>query len=209
MGPRFTVIAILTVIVLIAYDKYYPFNESSNNSSNTGQAGVTIKDSKSEGKALIGGDFVLVDQNGKEFSSDKLNGKTSLIYFGFTNCPMICPTALNNMSLVMNELGEDSVNYTPVFITTDPERDTAESLKSYMSSFHLSFVGLTGSEEQLKVAYDDYKVYAKKVELDGEDGYDMNHSSIIYVMNENGEYVSHFNHETAPEKILAKLRSLK
>jgi protein SCO1/2 len=197
MRNSITIIVILVICGLIIYDV------STKNSFDN--KGTVVK---STGNANIGGDFILTDHKGNEFSSELLKGKTSIIYFGFTNCPMICPTALNNMSLAMKELGEDAKKITPVFITTDPERDTSEAIADYISNFDSSFIGLTGTKEQLEKAYDAYKVYAKKVELDGEDGYDMNHSSIIYIMNTDGEYVSHFTHQSPPEAVVKKLREI-
>jgi protein SCO1/2 len=203
MSSKLKLIVIAAIIGLIIIN-VYTTTEQNNGSS----IAVVSKDNeKSSGKAAIGGDFELTDQNGQPFSSDKLNGKISMIYFGFTNCPMICPTALNTMSIVMNELGDKASKFQPVFITTDPERDTTEKLKDYLASFHPSFIGLTGTKEQLAKAYEGYKVYAKKVDT-GTENYDMNHSSIIYVMNENGEYVKHFTHQSDPKDILSKISGL-
>jgi len=212
MNNRTKIFLIIVSLIVIIYN-VFGFDTPNKKGSaevvtSEGGAGVVTKaESKVSGKALIGGSFNLIDQNGNEFSSEKLKGKKSIIYFGFTNCPMICPTALSSMTLVMNELGEKSKNFQPVFITTDPERDTAERLKEYLAAFHPSTMGLTGSKESLDEAYRGYKVYAKKVDT-GTENYDMAHSSLIYIMDENGEYVSHFSHESKVEDIVKKLNNL-
>ena len=164
---------------------------------------TSVEEKETTGKALIGGKFKLTDMNGKVFSSKKLIGKSSIVYFGFTNCPMVCPTAMNTLTLVINKLGNKADDFNFVFITTDPERDTPERLKEYFANFSDKIIGLTGTKKQLQKAYDGYKVYAEKIaNKDGSENYDMNHSSIIYVMDKNGEYFKHFNHESSVDEIL-------
>jgi protein SCO1/2 len=152
---------------------------------------------------LIGGEYELTDQNGNRVKSESFLGKKQIVFFGFTNCPMICPTAVNNVSLVMEELHDVAASYTPIFITVDPERDTPERLKDYFANMHKSFVALTGTAEEIEAAKKAFKVYAEKTES----GDDINHSSIIYILDENGAYMTHFSHETSVEKMAKKLRS--
>lgn len=201
------VIIVLSILVLAYYNHMIIDGKEFGEQPKDSGVAETTDSSESSGKALIGGEFELTDQNGEKFGSNDLEGKTSLIYFGFTHCPMICPTALSTITLVMDEIDPEAENYRPVFITTDPERDSVERMSEYLESFHPATVGLTGTKEQLEEAYKGYKVYAKKVDT-GTENYDMNHSSIIYVMDENGEYVAHFNHESKVEDIVAKLNSL-
>ncbi len=181
--------------------------------STTGLAKVSedvaeTKDGETTGEALIGGEFELTDQNGNKFTQENLKGKYSVVYFGFTHCPMICPTALSTISLSLDKLGDKASNFLPVLITTDPERDTQARLKEFLANFNSSIVGLTGSKEQLDKAYKAYKVYAEKSGETKDGGYDMNHSSIIYIMDKEGKYLSHFIHETPADEIVKKLEGL-
>ena len=158
--------------------------------------------------AKIGGPFQLVDaRSGKTVTDQDYKGKWLLVYFGYTHCPDACPTALNDLSLALDKLGEKRQAMAPVFITIDPDRDTADVMKDYVASFAPDIVGLTGTTEQIGQAEKAYRVYAAKHPTkDG--GYDMDHSSIIYVMDPSGRFVTNFTHETDPEQMAAKLMSL-
>lgn len=158
--------------------------------------------------AKIGGPFELVDaQSGKTVTDQDYKGKWLLIYFGYTHCPDACPTALNDLSLALDKLGDKRRDMAPLFITIDPDRDTADVMKDYAASFAPDIVGLTGSAEQIAKAEKEYRVYAAKHPTkDG--GYDMDHSSIIYVMDPSGRFVTNFTHETDPDQMAAKLMSL-
>src|SRR5579863_901271 len=132
--------------------------------------------------SAIGGPCHLVDQNGKPFTDADLKGKWHLVFFGYTHCPDICPTTLNELSLAFDKLTtEQRANVGVVFISVDPERDTPKILKSYLESFDAPVVGLTGSAAEVKQAAQDYRVYYAKHPLPGGD-YEMDHSALIYVM---------------------------
>jgi protein SCO1/2 len=155
----------------------------------------------------IGGPFQLVDQNGKTVTEADLKGKWSLIYFGYTHCPDACPTALNDISIALSELGPKRAAVRPVFITVDPERDTPETLKAYVTSFDAPILALTGTAEQVAKAAKNYRVYyAKHPEAGGD--YSMDHSSVIYVMDPEGRFTASFTHESAPEQISERLKKL-
>ena len=156
----------------------------------------------------IGGPFELVDAGtGKTVTDQSYKGKWLLIYFGYTHCPDACPTALNDLSLALDKLGDKRRDMAPLFITIDPDRDTADVMKDYAASFAPDIVGLTGSAEQITKAETEFRVYAAKHPTkDG--GYDMDHSSIIYVMDPTGRFVTNFTHETDPDQMAAKLMSL-
>lgn len=156
----------------------------------------------------IGGPFQLVDtRDGKTVTDQNFKGKWLLVYFGYTHCPDACPTALNDLSLALDKLGDKRQAMAPLFITIDPERDTADVMKDYVASFAPDIVGLTGSTDQIGQAEKEYRVYAAKHPTkDG--GYDMDHSSIIYVMDPSGRFVTNFTHETDPDQMAAKLMSL-
>jgi protein SCO1/2 len=158
--------------------------------------------------AKIGGPFQLVDtQTGKTVTDQDYKGKWQLIYFGYTHCPDACPTALNDLSLALDKLGDKRKAMAPLFITIDPERDTADVMKDYTASFAPDIVGLTGTTEEITQAEKEFRVYAAKHPTkDG--GYDMDHSSIIYVMDPSGRFVTNFTHETDPDQMAAKLMSL-
>lgn len=157
----------------------------------------------------IGGPFALTDQNGKTVTSDSLKGKPTLIYFGYTYCPDVCPTSLLLMETAMEKLGPDSLKKVNlVFITVDPERDTTQLMKGYVENFGPTFIGLTGTPDQVAAAARAYRVYYQKVP--GKDGapYLMDHSSIVYLLDRNGRFVTHFTHEAKAEAIAAGVQRL-
>src|SRR6201995_3019128 len=115
--------------------------------------------------AAIGGPFQLVDQSGAPVPEKNLQGKPSLIFFGFTHCPDVCPTALFEMSEIMRAMGKDADRVNAYFISVDPERDNTQAMKDYLSSFDPHLKGLTGDPESVAKALSAYRVYAKKVPL--------------------------------------------
>lgn len=163
----------------------------------------------STGKALVGGPFTLVDHNGKTVTDRDYRGRYMLVYFGFTNCPDVCPSGLQVISAALDKAGAKADQVMPIFITVDPERDTPEQLASYVSSFHPRLVGLTGSAEQIAAALKAYRVYAKKVEdPKSTAGYTYDHTSIIYLMDRNGDYLANFTHATSVDRIAERLAKL-
>jgi protein SCO1/2 len=155
--------------------------------------------------AAIGGPFRLVDQNGRTVSEQDLKGRPSLVFFGFTHCPEICPTTLFDMSEVMRALGPDADRTHAVFITVDPERDTQEVMKDYLSSFDPHLSGLTGDDAAIAAVAKEYRVYYRKVPL--EDGsYTMDHTAIVYLMDKEGRFVQPFSLKRPPEAAAADLR---
>jgi protein SCO1 len=142
--------------------------------------------------SAIGGPFHLIDQNGKPFSNQDMKGKPYLVFFGYTHCPDICPTTLFEMSQLFRKLGPDANRVGALFITVDPARDTQSVLKDYLSSFDPHLRGLTGDQKAIDQVMRDYRVYAKKVPLEGGD-YSMDHSAIVYLMDKDGRFVAPFN----------------
>lgn len=155
--------------------------------------------------ATIGGPFRLVDQNAKPVSEQDFAGKPFLVFFGFTHCPDICPTALFEMTEVMRKLGPDADRVSALFITVDPERDTPAVLKDYLSSFDPRVVGVTGEPAAIAAVEKSYRVYAKKVPLDG-GNYTMDHTALVYLMDKDGRFVAPFNIKRPPEVAAADLR---
>lgn len=160
----------------------------------------------SVGKAQIGGPFQLIDHNENTVSDKTYAGKHLLVFFGFTYCPDICPAALQKVSLVMDKLGSKANNLKPLFISVDPERDTVAQLKLYMSNFDNRIAGLTGSTEQIADAVKVYRAYAKKrVDPSTSGGYTMDHSSFIYLMAPDGNFITHFTHVSPVDKMVERL----
>jgi protein SCO1/2 len=155
--------------------------------------------------AAIGGPFSLTDQNGHTVTDRDLKGRPFLVFFGFTHCPDVCPTALFEVSEVMRALGPDADRMRALFITVDPERDTPATLKDYLSSFDPRLSALTGDPEAVAAVAKAYRVYFKKVPL-SEGGYTMDHTAIVYLMNKDGKFVSPFNIKRPPEVAAADLR---
>jgi cytochrome oxidase Cu insertion factor (SCO1/SenC/PrrC family) len=174
-----------------------------------GAAGWIGWDAVQGKQPAIGGPFALVDQDGQPFSSDRLKGKPTLIYFGYTYCPDVCPTSLLLMQTAMDKIGPEAVQKVNlVFITIDPERDTSKLMKDYVGNFAPTMIGLTGTPEQVAAAARAYRVYYQKVP--GKDGgpYLMDHSSIVYLLDRNGRFVTHFTHEAKAEAIAAGVQKL-
>ena len=160
----------------------------------------------SAGKPLVGGPFTLTDHTGKTVSEKDFLGRHTLIYFGFTHCPDVCPAELTTISEALKTLGDKANAVTPVFISVDPERDTVEQMAAYVTHFHDRLVGLTGTVEQIKAAAKAFRVYHKKVDDDSSGaGYTIDHSSIIYLMDEKGAYAAHFAYGTDPAKMAEKI----
>jgi len=155
--------------------------------------------------SAIGGPFKLVDQNGQAVTEDILKGKPSLIFFGFTHCPDVCPTALFDMSELYKALGRDGDKVGAYFISVDPERDTPDVLKEYLSSFDPRLRGLTGDPAAVAAVEKAYRVYSKKVPLDG-GGYTMDHTALVYLMDKDGHFIAPFNLKRKPEEAAADLK---
>lgn len=155
--------------------------------------------------AAIGGPFQLTDQNGKTVTDKSLKGKPTLIFFGYTHCPDVCPTSLFEISEVLGALGKDADKVNAVFISVDPERDTPAIMKDYLSSFDPHLEGLSGDPAETAKVITSYRVYAKKVPTKDGD-YTMDHTALIYLMDREGRFVSPFNLKRTPEEAAADLK---
>jgi protein SCO1 len=155
--------------------------------------------------AAVGGPFRLTDQDGKPLTDQDLKGRPFLVFFGFTHCPDVCPTTLFEVSEVLRRLGPDADRVRALFITIDPERDTPDKLKDYLSSFDPHLIGLTGDPEAIAVTTKAYRVYTKKVPLEG-GAYTMDHTTIVYLMDKEGRFVAPFSLKRRPEDAAADLR---
>jgi protein SCO1/2 len=151
----------------------------------------------------VGGPFELIDQTGKLRSDRDFRGRLMLVYFGFTYCPDVCPTDLMAIGQALERLGPDADAVQPVFITLDPERDTAEHLAEYVPLFHPRLLGLTGSLDAIGTAADAYKVYFDKIPVGKEAGdYTIDHTSFIYLMDRDGKYLGFFPPGTPAERMV-------
>ena len=160
------------------------------------------------GKALIGGHFALIDQTGKPITDRDFRGRYLLVFFGFTHCPDICPTELQVMAAALEELSpQERKEIVPVFITLDPERDTPEVMAAYVKNFGQDFIGLTGSAESISAVAKAYRIAYSKFQQDKTSGdYTIDHSSLVYLMDKNGDYITHFAYGIPAAKITEMLR---
>ena len=141
--------------------------------------------------SAIGGPFRLTSQDGKPVTEADFKGKPTLLFFGYTHCPDICPTTLFEISEILRGIGEDK-KVTALFVTVDPERDTPAVMKDYVGSFDKRIVGLTGDRASIDSMLKTYRVYSKKVAGSGDD-YSMDHSAIVYLMDKQMRFVNALN----------------
>jgi len=165
------------------------------------------------GTVAIGGPFTLVDSKGHTVTDASLKGRYSLIFFGFTHCPDICPLTLQVITQALEAAGPAAEAVQPVFITLDPERDTPEAMAAYVGNFHPRLMALTGTPEQVREAAQSYKVYAAKVPVKDGEGkdtgeYTVSHTGYVYLMDKAGKYLAHFDKDAKAEDIAARLRQL-
>jgi len=155
--------------------------------------------------AAIGGPFQLTDQSGQTVTDQSLKGRPTLIFFGYTHCPDVCPTTLFEMSEVLKAMGADADRVNAYFVSVDPERDDMATIKSYLSSFDPHLKGLTGPPAAVADVLRQYRVYARKVpSKDGD--YTMDHTALIYLMDRDGRFVSPFNLNRKPEEAATDLK---
>ncbi|MES2424931.1 MAG: SCO family protein [Pseudomonadota bacterium] len=153
-------------------------------------------------------DFALPDVNGQTRNIKDFAGKVVVVFFGFTQCPDVCPGTMNELAEIKRQLGADGEKLQAVFISVDPERDTPEVLKAYMGNFDPSFVALTASPEKLAAVAKDYKVYYKKAEGKTPTSYSMDHSAGSYVYDTQGRIRLYTRYGTGPQALLADVRAL-
>lgn len=156
---------------------------------------------KGVGRPQVGGPFELIDQNGKKMTQEDLKGKYSLVYFGFTHCPDICPEELDKMATMFDIVeAERPGAVLPVFVTCDPVRDGPEILKEYLSEFHPRFIGLTGTYDQIKAMCKAYRVYfSTPTEVKPGQDYLVDHSIYFYLMDPEGDFVEALGRQHSPQ----------
>ena len=155
----------------------------------------------------LGPSFELTDHTGRPFSSTMLAGQPYAVFFGFTHCPDVCPTTLLEMSNNLKALGADGDRLRIVFVTVDPEQDTPELLRQYLSSFDPRIIGLTGSEQQIAAAAKGWNAFHNKIpESDGT--YTIVHSGYVYLMDRGNRLAGTLGFQDMEEEQVAKLRAL-
>lgn len=164
---------------------------------------VVLREPARQG-AMIGGPFQLVGPDGRQTTDKDFLGRPLLVFFGYTHCPDVCPTAMFQISEIFAALEPDA-KVNALFVTVDPERDTPQVLKSYIASFDKRIVGLSGERPAVEAAIRAYRVYAKKIPGSTGD-YTMDHTAIVYLMDKKGRFVAPFNIDRAPKEAAAELR---
>lgn len=154
----------------------------------------------------LGGPFALTDQHGRAVTQDDVAGRPYAVFFGFTNCPDVCPTTLFGLTRLMAALGPEADRFKVLFVTVDPARDSVEQLRLYMSSFDPRIAALTGTPEATARMLKNYRAYARKVPTEG--GYTMDHTALVFLMGSDGRFVSTLDLHEPEEAQLGKLRRL-
>lgn len=160
-----------------------------------------------ESRPAIGGPFRLVAHTGTVVDSSHLRGRPLVVFFGFTHCPDVCPTALASLSQALSDLGPDADRLQAVFVTVDPERDTQAALAQYMQAFDPRILALTGTSEEIAAVTKAYKVFPEKVAKTAGD-YTMNHTASVFLMDREGHFKSTIAQGESPEAAMMKLRLL-
>jgi protein SCO1/2 len=174
---------------------------SSRAQSSEATSAARLMDDLMWNRGPIGGPFALIDHTGKLRTDEDFRGKLLLIYFGYSYCPDVCPTDLQQIGLAVDRLGAGAEAVQPLFITLDPERDTAAHLADYVPLFHARLIGLTGSAEQIRRVALAYKVYYAKYPPDSPD-YVIDHSSFVYLVDKAGKYIGFFPPGTAADRMI-------
>ncbi|MBO9448249.1 SCO family protein [Ruegeria sp. R14_0] len=155
--------------------------------------------------ALSGMNFRMVDHEGTPVTPQSLVGRATMVFFGFTYCPDVCPTTLSDISLWLDDLGNDADELNVVFITVDPERDTVDAMTDYVSYFHPAIRGWVGVSDQIAQAADDFRATYEKVPMEDGD-YTMNHTASVFLFNPTGEFVSTIDYHEQREFAVPKIR---
>ncbi len=156
----------------------------------------------------IGGDFTLTGTNDKPVSLSDFNDKVVLIFFGYTHCPDVCPTALSTMEAVRSGLGSKATRLQNIFITVDPERDTPEKIKAYIGYFGDDHVGLTGTPQEIARVAAQYRMSYKKIKTDSTEDYAVDHMDFIYLIDTHGRIRALYRSTSPVEKMVGDVLSL-
>ena len=201
MLKRILLVGITLVLVFSSYKlwKVYQFNQLATDTRGQELSALPIK-----------GTFSLTDHNGNAVTEATYKGRHTMVFFGYTYCPDVCPTALLDIGTVMDNLGDKAKNIVPLFVTVDPKRDTVEVMRDYLENFHPSIVGLTGNTDEINEASKSFRAYFGKVIMDASDpdGYMMSHSARIYLMGPDAKPILNFKHGESVENITKKIQEV-
>ncbi len=166
---------------------------------------LSMQDKKDESIALFkGSDFSLKDMDNNTITQESFNGPLTAIFFGFTNCLDVCPMTLNKIDIVLDKLKNKKKNLKVFFISVDPERDTPEVVKNYLSNFDNNFIGITGEPEKIFLLYQSWGIMSKKIFLENGE-YNIDHSSPVILLKD-GKYVEMISHRDDVKKSLKILK---
>jgi protein SCO1/2 len=157
--------------------------------------------------AKLGVPFELIDSNGNKITESAFVGSPTVLFFGFPHCPNVCPIALHRLSLLIEKLGEDQNKLNVYFITLDPERDNWKILNNYLSVFNNRIIGITGESKKIEALTKSWRVYSKKVPLDGEN-YTIDHTSLIFLLKSDGNFLKTIDFEDDFELSLKEIKKL-
>jgi len=155
----------------------------------------------------FGAPFELVDHNGEKITEQAFRGKPTAVFFGFTHCPEVCPTTLFELDGWIEQLGSDADKMGAYFVSIDPERDTPEVMKAYLGNFSGHITGITGEPAKVMEMAKDFRIFAKKVELENGD-YTMDHTASVLLLDSDGDFFGTIAYQENPETALAKLKRL-
>jgi protein SCO1/2 len=183
-----------------------PASPGERDAERSARSAAELMDAVMWNREPIGGPFRLIDHEGRERSDSDFRGKLMLVYFGFTQCPNVCPIDLQQIALALDALGDDARQIAPLFVTLDPEHDTVALLGQYVPAFHRELVGLTGDAAAIRRIAEAYRVYHARVPVPGRSGYTIDHSSFIYLLGRDGSYLGYLPPGTAAHQIVQSLR---
>jgi protein SCO1/2 len=158
-------------------------------------------------EAKLGSSFELIDSNGSKITEAAFVGSPTVLFFGFTHCPTVCPLALHRLSLLIEKLGKDQKKLKVYFITLDPERDSWKVLNKYLTGFNNRIIGITGESEKIKILAKSWGIYSKKVPLDG-DNYSIDHTALIFLLKSNGNFLKTIDFEDDFELSIKEIKKL-
>ena len=169
---------------------------------------LSVKSEQNTVDPAFGAEFELTDHRGMIQTEEDFAGQWMLVFFGFANCPDVCPTTLAEVAAVMDGLGSDAAQVQPLFISIDPERDTPKQLAEFIPLFEADIIGLTGTADQIKQTSETFRIYYEKIEEAATpDGYTMGHSSQLFLFDPQGGYIGAWTYGTPAEEILSDLRA--
>jgi len=187
MGVMLVALGLIAVAAFVAWNQI----SETDSSSSIDSTGFTAN-------VRIGGPFTLTNHRGEKVTDSTYRGRFLFVYFGYGYCPDVCPTELANMAAALDMLGDKAIALQPLFVTVDPERDSVEFLAEYVGQFHPKFVGLTGTPAEISAVAKSYRVFYRKANEDNSTEYLVDHSSFVYLMGPNGEFLTMFRSATDP-----------